>query len=77
MYRIFVVEDDEAISRLLCMNLSIAGYEPVPAMDGQEALRLLQNGQRFDVALLDVMLPGIDGFQLMEPSRPVASRSST
>ena len=67
MYRIFVVEDDEAISRLLCMNLSIAGYEPVPAMDGREALQLIQSGQRFDVALLDVMLPGVDGFQLMEP----------
>ena len=67
MYRIFVVEDDEAISRLLCMNLSIAGYEPVPAMDGQEALQMIQSGQRFDVALLDVMLPGVDGFQLMEP----------
>ena len=67
MYRVFVVEDDEAISRLLCMNLSIAGYEPVPAMDGQEALALIQNGEHFDVALLDVMLPGIDGFELMEP----------
>ena len=67
LYRVFVVEDDEAISRLLCMNLSIAGYDPVPARDGQEALTLLQNGAHFDVALLDVMLPGIDGFQLMEP----------
>ena len=67
MYRIFVVEDDEAIRRLLCMNLSIAGYEPVPAKDGREAMELLQSGARFDVALLDVMLPGIDGFQLMEP----------
>lgn len=69
VYRIFVVEDDEAISKLLCMNLSIAGYEPVPATDGQAALEMLQNGQRFDVALLDVMLPGVDGFQLMEPLR--------
>ena len=67
MYRIFVVEDDEAISRLLCMNLSVAGYEPVPAKDGQEALRMIMNGDHFDIALLDVMLPGIDGFQLMEP----------
>ena len=67
MYRIFVVEDDEAIRRLLCMNLSIAGYEPVPAKDGREALEMLQSGARFDVALVDVMLPGIDGFQLMEP----------
>ena len=67
MYRVFVIEDDEAISRLLCMNLSIAGYEPVPARDGQEALKMIINGDHFDVALLDVMLPGIDGFQLMEP----------
>ena len=67
MYRIFVIEDDEAISRLLCMNLSVAGYEPVPAKDGQEALRMIMNGDHFDIALLDVMLPGIDGFQLMEP----------
>ena len=67
VYRVFVIEDDEAISRLLCMNLSIAGYEPVPAGDGQEALNMIQRGERFDVALVDVMLPGIDGFQLMEP----------
>lgn len=67
MYRVFVIEDDEAISRLLCMNLSIAGYEPVPARDGQKALKMILNGDHFDVALLDVMLPGIDGFQLMEP----------
>ncbi len=67
MYRIFVIEDDEAISRLLCMDLSIAGYEPVPATDGQDALDMLQSGQRFDAALVDVMLPGVDGFQLMEP----------
>ena len=67
MRRIFVIEDEEAISQLICMNLSVAGYEAVPAMDGREALRLLQNGERFDVALLDVMLPGVDGWELMEP----------
>ena len=69
MRRIFVIEDEEAISQLICMNLSVAGYEAVPAMDGREALALLQNGARFDVALLDVMLPGIDGWALMAPLR--------
>ena len=49
------------------MNLSIAGYEPIPAKDGLEALKMIQNGERFDVAIVDVMLPGIDGFHLMEP----------
>ena len=67
MYRIFVIEDDEAIRRLLCMNLSVAGSEPVPVADGQEALDLLMTGEHFDVALVDVMLPGVDGFQLMAP----------
>lgn len=67
MYRVFVIEDDEAIRRLLCMDLSIAGYEPVPVSDGPAALEMLRSGRRFDVALVDVMLPGVDGFQLMEP----------
>ena len=67
MSRVFVVEDDEAIRRLLCMDLSIAGYEPVPAADGLAALEMIQSGAHFDVALVDVMLPGVDGFQLMEP----------
>jgi DNA-binding response OmpR family regulator len=67
MRRIFVIEDDEAISQLICMNLSVAGYTPVAAMDGKEALAMLQNGDRFDIALLDIMLPYIDGFHLMEP----------
>ncbi len=67
MYRVFVIEDDEAIRRLLCMDLSIAGYEPVPAGDGQEALKMILQGERFDVALVDVMLPGVNGFELMEP----------
>ena len=46
MYRVFVIEDDEAIRRLLCMDLSIAGYEPVPAGDGQEALKMILQGER-------------------------------
>lgn len=69
MYRIFVIEDDEAISRLLAMDLSIAGYDPVPVRDGRAALEMIEAGQRFDLALVDVMLPGVDGFQLMEPLR--------
>ena len=39
--KILVIEDDRAISELLCMNLEAAGYETVAAYDGEEALRLL------------------------------------
>ena len=67
MRRIFVVEDDEAINKLICMNLNVAGYETVPVLDGAEALRRVESGEAFDLALLDIMLPGVDGFQLLEP----------
>ncbi len=69
MRRIFVVEDDEAINKLICMNLTVAGYETVPVLDGAEALRMIESGEHFDLALLDIMLPNIDGFQLLEPVR--------
>lgn len=69
MRRILVVEDDEAINKLICMNLTVAGYETVPVFDGAEALRMVEGGEHFDLALLDIMLPNIDGFQLLEPVR--------
>ena len=67
MRRIFVVEDDEAINKLICMNLNVAGYETVPALDGAEALQRVESGEAFDLALLDIMLPGVDGFGLLAP----------
>ena len=69
MKHILVVEDDEAINKLICMNLSVAGYVPTSALDGTAALALAQGGGSFDLALLDVMLPGVDGFQLLAPMR--------
>lgn len=65
MSRIFVVEDEEAINRLLCVSLHAAGYETVAAYDGREALALLRAGKKFHLALLDIMLPGLDGFELL------------
>ncbi len=65
MPRIFVIEDEEAINRLICMSLSVVGYETVPAYDGKVALALLRAGERFDLALVDVMLPELDGFALL------------
>ena len=63
MNKILVVEDDEAISSLICLNLSVAGYEAIPLYDGSKVPERLR-AERFDLALLDVMLPGTDGFSL-------------
>lgn len=71
--KILVIEDDTAISELICMNLEAAGYDPVPIYDGEEAETavLTEKDKRegvpeYALALLDIMLPGKDGFQLME-----------
>lgn len=69
MARIFVVEDDEAINHLLCMNLESAGYEVFGERDGLVARERVLSGERFDLVLLDVMLPGLDGFTLLETFR--------
>ena len=61
-----MIEDDRAISELLCMNLEAAGYETVAAYDGEEAQRLLLWHEDADMAVVDIMLPGKDGFALME-----------
>ena len=63
--RILVVEDDEAISRVIIKNLISTGYAATPIYDGKEAAELLERDADFDLALLDIMLPGIDGFALM------------
>ncbi len=71
--KILVIEDDSPISELICMNLEAAGYCPVPVDDGLKAQKLLQNGQADDaaLALVDIMLPGKDGFALMEDLQKV------
>lgn len=63
--RILVVEDEEAIAELVAMNLMVAGYDVQAVHDGTEAEALIKSGASFDLAVLDVMLPGKDGFSLM------------
>lgn len=65
--RILVIEDDRDISNLICMNLEAAGYEAKPVFDGSTVEPLLKSGEVFDLALLDMMLPGKDGMALIEP----------
>ena len=66
MKKILVIEDEIAINDLICLNLEIAGYQPVPFFDGLEFSRHLQQEDGYHLALLDIMLPGKDGFALLE-----------
>jgi len=70
MIKIFIVEDEKPISDLLRMSLTKAGYECKCAYDGIAAADILET-ERFDLILLDVMLPGATGFELMEYIRPL------
>lgn len=63
MKRILVVEDEESLRETLVLNLELEGYEPVGASSGIEAAELLKN-QHFDLAILDIMLPGMNGLEL-------------
>ena len=63
--RILVVEDDESISKVIQKNLTSAGYSVAAYFDGAKAAEILNKDTDFDLALLDIMLPGMDGFELM------------
>ncbi len=63
--RILIVEDDEAIARMVAMNLKVAGYDTRVFLDGLEAYEALSEDNNYDLALLDVMVPGMNGFELM------------
>ncbi|MDO5422347.1 MAG: response regulator transcription factor [Eubacteriales bacterium] len=62
---ILVIEDEEHINELIRLNLETAGYITVPFYDGTAASAHLQENPHYDLALLDVMLPGKDGFALL------------
>jgi len=63
--RILVVEDDESIHKVIVKNLTAAGYAVLSCFDGEQAAKTISQDEDFDLALLDVMLPGIDGFELL------------
>jgi len=65
--KILVAEDELAINKMICMSLNITGYETVSMQDGQEVLDYLAAGQSADLAIVDIMMPKVDGFALLEP----------
>ena len=70
MKRILVCEDEDAIREFVVINLKRAGYEVTDVANGEEALRVYQeNKGEFGLALLDIMMPGIDGFTVCKRLR--------
>lgn len=69
--KILIVEDEEAIANLLYMDLTDEGYQCVCTCDGKAAADLLERGKVFDLILLDIMLPQIDGYELLEYIKPM------
>ena len=69
MIRILIVEDEKPISDLIKLSLTKAGYSCTCAYDGTTAANILEE-EHFDLALLDVMLPEVSGFELMEYIQP-------
>ncbi len=69
MLRVLIVEDEKPISDLINMSLVSAGYECTCVHDGLQAADIIDKKQ-FDLILLDIMLPGVDGFELMDYIRP-------
>lgn len=72
MNHILIVEDEKPISDLMRLSLHKAGYRTTCAFDGIQAADLLEK-TAFDLVLLDVMLPGASGFELMEYLRPMGT----
>ncbi|MCI8558252.1 MAG: response regulator transcription factor [Lachnospiraceae bacterium] len=70
MIKILIVDDEKPICDLIDINLSAAGYQCKSVQDGLAAIDLIER-ETFDLILLDIMLPGADGFDIMEYIRPL------
>ena len=68
--RILIVDDEKPICDLIDMNLSAAGYQCESVQDGLEAIARIEKGG-LDLILLDIMLPGADGYDILDYIRPM------
>lgn len=67
--RVLIVEDEKPLSHALELKLQHEGFETAVAQNGEECLKLIGE-QKFDVVLLDLMMPVLDGFQVLERLQP-------
>ena len=74
--RVLVVEDEPAIRELIALHLKLEGFGVLPSGDGAEALRLART-ERFDLIVLDVMLPGLDGVSALGAIRRDSANRDT
>ena len=72
--KVLVLEDESSIRSFIVINLTRAGYEVIEAETGEDALEKLKSGADIRVALLDIMLPGIDGFEVCRRIRATNTR---
>lgn len=70
MIKVLIVDDEKPICDLIDLNLSGAGYVCKSVQDGLEAIDLIEK-EEFDLILLDIMLPGADGYDILEYIRPL------
>lgn len=72
MAHILIVEDDSSINELIAMNLKLVGHTYAQVFNGNDAINTAINSS-FDLILLDIMLPGVDGFEVIKqiPSTPI------
>ena len=70
--KILIVEDEKAIADLVCIHLKRVGYDCDLAMNGKIGADLIED-HSYDLILLDIMLPEIDGYELMEYIYPLKS----
>ena len=74
MKKVLIAEDEAAIREIIAITLQRAGYEVTEACDGEQALLLyMENENQFDVVLLDIMMPNLDGLEVCKRLRKISS----
>lgn len=73
-HRILIVEDDLSLAQFLCSELETRSYKVEQAHDGEEAIACLESKRKYDLLVLDLNLPKVDGLELLQQVRPVHMR---